>query len=91
MYVAFQYVMNEKYLWEERIKWKDGLNGSERDTIFYGYGSRIDGTYSTAFNLANYNPILNKWILTNGQTDKKDEQKKKGTIKCEAVIKYCAE
>lgn len=89
MYVAFHYVMNEKYLWETKSTWKDSSNGIGRDTIFYGYGSRIDGTYSTDFNLVNYNHIFNKWRFVSGFNKNKNDGKKHGTIKCEAVIKYC--
>ena len=92
MYVSFQHVINDKYSWKIKVKWVDSSKDIAKDTFFFGYGNEIEGTYcSKDFNLANYNPILNKWIFTNGQTDEKDEQKKKGTIKYEAVIKYCSE
>ena len=87
IYVSFQCVMNEEYAWTEIVKWKDSTHQISKDTTFKRYGGRIDGVYTRNFDLAGFNPIKNKWYSwtrkLNGNNDLH------GSIKCEAVLRYC--
>jgi hypothetical protein len=50
------------------------------------YGGSIDAIYTKDFELAGYNPIKNNWFLLSTKTGEKELH---GSIKCEAVLKYC--
>ena len=89
IYVSFQCVMNEEYAWTEIVKWEDSTHQISKDTIFKYYGGMIDGVYTRNFDLAGFNPIKNKW---NSWTRKfYDDNDFHASIKCEAVLKYCAD
>ena len=88
IYVSFQCVMNEEYAWTEIVKWKDSTHQISKDTIFKRYGGRIDGVYTRNFDLAWFNPIKNKWFLFSKKSRENDLH---GSIKCEAVLKYCVD
>jgi len=87
IYVSFQCVMNEEYAWTEIVKWKDSTHQISKDTIFKRYGGRIDGIYTRNFDLAWFNPIKNKWNSWTRELNGNNDLH--GSIKCEAVLKYC--
>jgi hypothetical protein len=85
-YISFQYVMNEAYEWKETIQFKDSSNHIDSVRIFTGHGGRIEGLYGKEVELADFNPLKNKWtfIKNAGAGDGWY-----GTIKYEAIVKYC--
>jgi len=84
IYVSFQCVTNDDFSWTQTIR----MQGSNKDTIVKCYGGRIVGVFSKDFEFARLNPIKNKWSLYEKKTGENDLL---GTIKCEAVLKYCAD
>jgi hypothetical protein len=87
IYVSLQYVMNEEYEWQGTLKWKDGEEGVERDSIFTRYGANIVGLFCKNSELAFYDGIKDNWfssirpiVLSTSFYN---------TIKFEAAIKYC--
>ena len=84
IYVSFQCVTNEDFAWTQTIK----MIVSNKDTIVKCYGGRILGVFSQDFEFASFNPIKNKWSVLFKKTGENDLH---GTIKCEAVLKYCAD
>ena len=86
IFVSFQCVRNEDYAWTETTHWIDSASHISKDSVFERYGGRIDGIYTRNFELADFNPIKNKWYLWSYKPGKNDIH---GSIKCEAVLKYC--
>jgi hypothetical protein len=66
------------------------MRGSDgiKDTIIKCYGGAIVGVYSSDFELASFNPIKNNWHLF---YNKKGDNELHPSVKCEAVLKYCAD
>jgi len=86
IYISFQCVTHEDYAWTQNIKMRG--SGGIKDTIIKCYGGAIEGVYSSDFELASFNRIKNKWHLF---YNKKGENELHPSVKCEAVLKYCAD
>ena len=86
IYVSFQCVMNEEYAWKETFHLTDSAKMIYKDTVYTGYGGRIEGLWSKNNELALFSSFKNKWFFSkssgfgNGMNS---------TIKYEAVLKYC--
>lgn len=87
IYISFQCVMNEDYAWNETIHWKDTTFHTSKDSVVEKFGGRIDGVYTRDFELATFNPIKNKWFIWASSNKYKNDFH--GSVKCEAVLKYC--
>ena len=87
IYICFQYVMNEAYEWKETVKFTDSTyQHIDSVRIFTGHGGRIEGMYVKEVEVAEFNPLKNKWkFLKNvGAGDGWY-----GTLKYEAIVRYC--
>lgn len=88
IYVSFQCVMNEEYAWKETFHFTDSAKVNYKDTVYTGYGGRIEGLWSKNTELALFSSFKNKWFLSKSTGFAYGMN---GTIKYEAVLKYCDE
>jgi hypothetical protein len=86
IYVTLQCVMNEEFSWKETFHFTDSVKSFNKDIIYTSYGGRIDGIWSTKNEYALFSSIKNKWILSRAT-----QNGMHGTLKYEAVLKYCAD
>lgn len=84
IYIAFQYVYNEKYLYPQRfIDKQKGI-----DSIYMAYGARIDGVYTKECPLSFFDFKSNTWVFPMFR-DKSIRHKPHGTIKFSAELSTC--
>jgi hypothetical protein len=86
IYVTFQCVMNEVFAWKETLHFTDSVKSFYKDSVYTSYGGRIDGLWSKNNEFALFSSIKNKWILSRAK-----QNGMHGTLKYEAVLKYCAD
>lgn len=88
IYISFQCVMNEEYAWKETFHFTDSAKVNNKDTVYTGYGGRIEGLWSKNCELALFSSFKNKWFFVKSSGSGNGMN---GTIKYEAVLKYCAD
>ena len=79
--------MSPEYEWQQKTKWKMNENDEGRDTIVTNYGGSIEGLYCKGFDMVFYNSLKDVWFTPSRQPVPSD--KLHGTIKCDAIFKYC--
>lgn len=78
IFICIEFVMDEKYQWEQKVN----------DTIQINQGVLIDGVYSNGFELSFFDYQSNCWIKPRSENTQ-DPNRKHGTIRIEAKLKYC--
>lgn len=79
IYIAFEFIMDERYQW----------NMQGKDSSIILQGEMIQGEYAYGFDLAFFDYSTNYWATAKKPIGSKLPNNLHGTIKMEALIKYC--